>query len=257
MTREDTQAETDHQARREEWLQQAQGDAELIPTLEEYFELAQSRRVVRGFRDDPIPDDVLNTILKAASWAPSGANSQPWHFIVVEDDDIQAEMADIFRDEIRYKNEVDPEWPGAGNSREFKDAPMTVVIAGDTRKERLWPQVLDGSREKLFQHSMAACVMSLHMAAASAGLCATWVTTRRPSADRLRKLLDLPEWMRVASTAPLGYPDLENVPTEKHRIPVDEKIHYNGLDRDKVPELDELGKEVENWRERVYRPDLE
>lgn len=257
MTTENTQRETDHQKRRGEWIDKAQGDAELIPTLEEYFQLAQSRRVVRGFRKEPIPDDVLHKVLTAANWAPSGANSQPWHFIVVEDEEIKEEMADIFRDEIQYKNEVDPEWPGAGNSREFKDAPAIVVIVGDTRKERLWPQVLDGSREKLFHHSMAACVMSLHLAAASAGLCATWVTTRRPSANRLRELLDLPEWMRVASTAPIGYPDLENVPTEKHRIPVDEKIHYDSLDHDKVPDLDELSEEVDNWRERVYRPDLE
>lgn len=252
-----SQAETDHEVRRRQWVESAQGDANAIPTLEEYRELAVSRRVVRGFRSEPIPDDVLHGILEAANWAPSGANSQPWHFVVVEDEDLKAELADVFRDEITYKNQVDPDWPGAGNSREFMDAPVTVVVAGDTRKERLWPQLLDGSREKLFQHSLAACVTSLHLAAASAGLCATWVTTRRPTEHRLRDLLDLPDWMRVASTAPLGYPDLEHVPTEKHRIPVDEKIHYDGLDREKVPDLAELGEEVENWRERVYRPDLE
>lgn len=254
---ENSQVETNHQQRRREWVESAQGDADSIPTLEEYYELAVSRRVVRGFRSDPIPEDVLHGVLEAANWAPSGANSQPWYFVVVQDEDIRAEMANIFRDEIRYKNEIDPEWPGAGNSREFLDAPATIVIAGDTRKERLWPQILDGSREKLFQHSLAACVMSLHLAAASTGLCATWVTTRRPTEHRLRKLLNLPDWMRVASTAPIGYPDLEHVPTEKHRIPVDEKIHYDKLDREKVPDLDELAAELDNWRERVYRPDLE
>lgn len=249
--------QTDHEKRRAEWLEAAQGDGDLVPTLREYFELAKSRRVVRGFRNEPIPDEVLDTILEAATWAPSGANAQPWHFIVVEDDNKQQAMADIFRDEIRYKNEVNPGWPGAGNSREFKDAPVTIVIAGDTRKARLWPQLLDGSREKLFHHSMAACVTTLHLAAAAAGLCATWVTTRRPSASRLRDLLDIPEWMRIASVAPLGYPDLETVPTEKHRIPVDDKVHYDSLDRDKVPDLETLAEEEDNWRERVYRPDLE
>lgn len=246
-----------HSQRRQEWLDAALGDPDHVPDIDEYVELARTRRVVRGFRNEEIPEDVLEKVLEAANWAPSGANSQPWHFIVVKDEELREGIADIFRDEIKYKNEVDRRWPGAGNSREFKDAPATIVIAGDTRVERLWPQILDGSREKLFQHSLAASVMSLHLAAASAGLCATWVTTRQPSEHRLRELLDIPQWMRVASTAPIGYPDLERVPTEKHRIPVEEKIHYDGIDHGRLPDLDELDGQLDNWRERVYRPDSE
>lgn len=246
-----------HEERRNEWLEAALGDPDLIPNIDEYVELARTRRVVRGFRNEEIPDDVLQKILEAANWAPSGANSQPWHFVVVKDENLRDALADIFRDEIRYKNQVDQRWPGAGNSREFKDAPATIVIAGDTRVERLWPQLLDGSREKLFHHSLAASVMSLHLAAASAGLCATWVTTRPPSEHRLRELLDIPEWMRVASTAPIGYPRLETVPTKKHRVPVKEKIHYDGIDHEALPDLNDLDEQLDNWRERVYRPDAE
>lgn len=257
MTGRRRQSGTEHEQRRDEWLAAGLGDPELVPSLEEYVELARTRRVVRGFRDEPIPDDVLERILEAANWAPSGANSQPWHFVVVRDDDLKSEMADVFSDEIRYKGEVDPHWPGAGNSREFEDAPVVVVVVGDTRVERLWPQVLDGSREKLFQQSLAACVTSLHLAAASAGLGATWVTTRAPSEHRLRELLDLPQWTRVASTAPVGYPDLERVPAEKSRTPVERKIHEDGLDREKLPDLEDIGDRVDNWRTRVYRPDHE
>ena len=246
---------SNHEERRAEWAEKAQGDGALLPGLDEFVELAKSRRVVRAFRTDPVPEEVIEGVLEAANWAPSGANTQPWHFVVVRDDDTKREMADIFRDEIKYKGEVDPFWPGAGNSREFIDAPVVIVVAGDTRKERWWPQVLDGSREKLFQHSMAAAVTSIHLAAASAGLAATWVTTRPPSEHRLRNLLDIPDWMRIASTAPIGYPDLENAPMVKSRSQLSRKVHRERLQMEKLPDLDSIVEGIDSWRERVYRPE--
>lgn len=246
---------SNHTERRTEWTEKAQGDGDLLPDLDEFIELSKSRRVVRAFRTDPVPEDVIQGVLEAANWAPSGANSQPWHFIVIRDDETKEEMADIFRDEIRYKGEVDPAWPGAGNSREFIDAPVVIVVAGDTRKERWWPQVLDGSREKLFQQSMAAAVTLLHMAAASAGLAATWVTTRPPSEHRLKNLLDIPAWMRIGSTAPIGYPDLENAPMVKSRSRLARKIHEERFKEEQMPDLESIIDGIDSWRERVYRPE--
>jgi len=56
-------------------------------SLESFNELASSRRSIRSFREKPIPDHVLQDVLAAANWAPSGANAQPWEFIVVKDDE--------------------------------------------------------------------------------------------------------------------------------------------------------------------------
>ena len=47
------------------------------------YEAVQSRRAVRGFTEDPVPPDVLERVLSAAAWAPSGSNLQPWHIYVV------------------------------------------------------------------------------------------------------------------------------------------------------------------------------
>lgn len=47
------------------------------------YEAVQSRRAVRGFTDEPVPADVLERVLSAAAWAPSGSNLQPWHIYVV------------------------------------------------------------------------------------------------------------------------------------------------------------------------------
>ena len=47
------------------------------------YEAVQSRRAVRGFTDEPVPADVVERVLSAAAWAPSGSNLQPWHSYVV------------------------------------------------------------------------------------------------------------------------------------------------------------------------------
>jgi nitroreductase len=48
-------------------------------------ELFKKRRSIRRFKQDPVPDDYIQKIIEAARWAPSGANTQPWEFIVVGD----------------------------------------------------------------------------------------------------------------------------------------------------------------------------
>lgn len=223
--------------------------------LDNFLNLARDRRSVRGFRDEPISDDVLRRVLQAANWAPSGANAQPWEFIVVRDTDLQRQLAEIFKDEVSYKRAVDPDFPAGGNSGEFIDAPVTVVVAGDTRYERWWPQILDGSREKLFHHSMAACIENLHLAAAAAGLGTTWVTVRGSSVHRVRELLDVPPYLRIGSIAPLGYPDWNRNPKERSRVPVEHKIHENGIGADDLPSTQEIQAGKENWIDRVYNID--
>lgn len=220
--------------------------------LEQFVELARARRSIRGFRGDPIPEELLDGVLEAANWAPSGANAQPWEFVVVRDDQRQAALAEIFKDEVSYKRGVDPTFPAGGNAREFIDAPVTVVIAGDTRYERWWPQILDGSREKLFHHSMAACIQTLHLAAAAAGLGTTWVTVRGPSVARVRELLDVPPYLRIGSIAPLGYPDWDRNPKERSRVPLEHKRHDETIDEADLPRTEDIIEGKEGWIDRVY-----
>ena len=47
------------------------------------YEAVTSRRAVRGFTDEPVPREVLERVLSAAAWSPSGSNLQPWHVYVV------------------------------------------------------------------------------------------------------------------------------------------------------------------------------
>ena len=61
----------------------------------EVFRCIRTRRTVRDFTPDPVPDAVIHKILQAARWAPSSSNTQPWHFIVVRERDTIAALGRI------------------------------------------------------------------------------------------------------------------------------------------------------------------
>ena len=60
------------------------------------YEAMSTLRAVRRLRPDPIPDDVLERVLQAAAWAPSGGNQQPWRVVVVTDPALKQGLADLY-----------------------------------------------------------------------------------------------------------------------------------------------------------------
>src|SRR5882672_2966384 len=65
-------------------------------TYDMLLKLVKTRMSVRKFRTDPIPEDTINKILEVARWAMSGANSQPWEFVVVTDPEIKKQLRDAY-----------------------------------------------------------------------------------------------------------------------------------------------------------------
>lgn len=65
--------------------------------IDEFLELARKRHSIRKFKPDPVPDDYVRKILEAARWAMSGANGQPWEFIVVKDPVTKRKMGEAFQ----------------------------------------------------------------------------------------------------------------------------------------------------------------
>ena len=59
--------------------------AEGLERSSQYLETMRSRRTVRQFSDQPVPKDIIDTAVRAAGTAPSGANHQPWHFVCIRD----------------------------------------------------------------------------------------------------------------------------------------------------------------------------
>ncbi len=93
--------------------------------LEQFSELAQTRRAMRRFKTDAIPEGLLEKLLNAARWAPSGYNLQPTHFVVVNDPRIKEKLCSA-----------------CFSQPQVKTAPATVVFVGD-------PQVVRNNLDRM------------------------------------------------------------------------------------------------------------
>ncbi len=63
-----------------------------------FLELVKKRRSIRRFKPDSVPDEYIEKIIEAARWAPSGANSQPWEFVVIKDQETKDKIVDLIND---------------------------------------------------------------------------------------------------------------------------------------------------------------
>jgi nitroreductase len=88
---------------------------EMRERVERFYADMARRRTVRNFSDRPVPRDIIETALKAAGTAPSGANLQPWHFVVVGDVGTRKKIREAAEAEERefYEHRASPEWLAA------------------------------------------------------------------------------------------------------------------------------------------------
>lgn len=149
------------------------------------LEVARQRRTNRAFDPDyVVPEEHYEMILEVARHAPSGANSQPWHYIVVRDPAVKAALADRFKTEQRERAELKMRFP-TPNYEGMSTTPGVIVIIADFRFVNAFPVLNDGSErdrlykqnaERILLQSVAASVMSAHLAAAALGYAVWWVT---------------------------------------------------------------------------------
>ena len=88
---------------------------EMRERLAQFYTDVDRRRTVREFSDRPVPQDIIETALKAANTAPSGANLQPWHFAVVSGPETKRKIREAAEVEERefYEHRASPEWLAA------------------------------------------------------------------------------------------------------------------------------------------------
>lgn len=110
---------------------------EMKKRANDFYKEIKRRRTVRNFSDRPVPIEVIKDAIKAAGTAPNGANQQPWHFVVVSDDDLKKKIrVEAERSEKEFYNEKAPEeWLKAldhlgtdENKPYLETAPYLIVI---------------------------------------------------------------------------------------------------------------------------------
>ena len=87
-------------------------ESEMIEKSRQYYEQIKTRRTVRDFSAKPITKEIIENCIKSAGTAPSGANLQPWHFVVVSDPEIKNKIRIAAEEEEKefYSNRAPKEW---------------------------------------------------------------------------------------------------------------------------------------------------
>ncbi len=146
-----------------------------------------TRRSIRKYAPQPVPDTLIAEILTAAMSAPSAGNQQPWQFVVIADRRLREEIPTFHP----YAQMV----PGAA---------VAIVVCGDLRLE---------SYKGYWVQDCSAATQNLLLAAHARGLGAVWVGIypKEERVQRLQKLLGLPPHVIPLALVPMGFP-AERVP---------------------------------------------
>lgn len=164
-----------------------------------FLDLVKARRSVRSFKPDPVPEEDLRYVLEAARLAPSANNVQPWKFVVV-------------RDRARRRELAEACW----GQRFVGEAPVVIVACGLPTLSKI-----GGYMTSMFV-DVSIAMTHLILAAAERGLGTCWIGAFYE--DEVKRILGVPDEVRVVALTPLGYPTEGLRPTDKPRKPLSEIV---------------------------------
>jgi iodotyrosine deiodinase len=188
---------------------QKYSDEEMIERSRAFYSLLKRRRTIRKFSDKKIPLKVIKNCIKTASTAPSGANMQPWQFVVVSDPKIKKEIRILAEKEENefYKRRASNEWLnalkplGTNENKPFLEtAPYLIIVFSKSY------ELKDKQKVKIYypQESTGIACGILITAIHNAGLVSL---THTPSPMRfLNKILNRPSNERPFLILVVGYP---------------------------------------------------
>ncbi len=251
-------------------LADAEGQVDLpeIGSRERYDALMQvvkNRVTVRAF--DPeftVPEEHYELILEAARHAPSGANAQPWHFIVVTDPELKQKIAGYFVEEQRRRAKLKMKFP-TPDYRGLATAPGFIVVVSDFRWVRAFPVLKDDesdlnrmykeNAERILLQSVAAATMSAHLAAAALGYNVWWITAigQEAAQTAMKPALGIPEELSVLDIMAFGPP--AKAPYKRWRKQLSDISNRNRFDPAHYMSTDEIEEWIANQRHKVMFKD--
>lgn len=208
-------------------------------------ELVRTRRSIRKYRAEDVPDELLLKAIDLASWAPNGGNRQPWQFYVVKSPEVIGKMADA----VDARSRLMASWPEADAYRE--DADRWVRVGAFFRQAPVCIAVMVGGYESLADkilkargatdpaaremqewrrfgasriQTIGAAVQNLLLALHQQGLGACWMAGPQQAKAEIEAILEVPpEWEFVA-LVPVGWPAEEK--TGAPRKPLDQVVKF-------------------------------
>ncbi len=191
------------------------------------FEAINTQRAMRRLKPDPVPDELVWKVLDAAVKAPSGANRQPWNFIVIREPDTKAKIAAWYLDgwektygPLRQAAMASPAIAKTYASADrlanhLAEVPVLIMVTLDPA--RVAPVTPPGA-------NVFPAVQNLLLAARALGLGATLTTVYRPHEADVKQLLGIPDGVETMALVPIGYPLGKFGPTS--RIPAEQVAYW-------------------------------
>jgi nitroreductase len=163
-----------------------------------------SRRSIRQYAAEPVPEETVRTLLEAAMSAPSAGNQRPWQFVVITD-----------RRTLEAVPRIHP------YARMATEAAVAVVVCGDTRLEK---------HKGFWVQDCSAAIQNILIAARALGLGAVWcgIYPREERVAGFRKLLSLPPEVIPLALVPVGWPAEEKPPAGRFD---ERRVHYGRWER--------------------------
>ncbi len=200
------------------------------------FEIMHSLRSMRRLKKDPVPQELIEKILKAGIQAPSGQNNQAWAFLVLTEPAAKQWFGERyhywlnkrFGDAIKA-NDSSTAWGRTVNAarhlgEHMHEAPALIAVLG----KRDWPfAVAQEDRKGLAPPSYGSiypCVQNILLAARALGLGASLTTMHQMFEVEMQEHFGVPDEFGIVAVIPIGYPKGRFGPVS--REPVETKTHY-------------------------------
>ena len=158
--------------------------------MNDILKAIHERRSVRRFKPEPVAREQIELILEAGRWAPSGKNTQPWRFVVVQNEEKKKALEKL-----------------APQREMIATAPITLAVLLD--KEAGYDDLKDAQ-------GIGACIQNILLAVHSLELGACWMGRARDS--EIERLLDAKESEELMALIPVGHPAEEPTPTPRHSL---------------------------------------
>ena len=184
----------------------------------ELLEAIKSRRSIRQYLTDDVPEAILETVLEAARWAPSWANTQCTQLVVVRDKDTRAKLAASLR-------------TGNPATEAMNQAPIIIVVCAEMGKSGFsgggnvtnrdnWKVSITGKGD-WYMFDTAIAMHNLALAAHSVGLGTVVIGGFNPA--EAAEILNVPRGIEVVAMTPLGYPASQS-PKQSSRLSLAEIV---------------------------------
>jgi len=164
------------------------------------LEAIKKRQSVRSYQDREISEGILQQILESGRLAPSAKNGQPWKFIVVRDEGLRKKLV-----------------PACKNQEFVGEASVVIVGCATNSNYKM------GNGEFSYPIDLAIALDHMSLQAASLGLGTCWIGAFYQ--DQVKKVLDIPEEVRVVALMPVGYS--KELGLERGRKPLSEIVCYD------------------------------